>query len=685
MDVAKMESEAKARATKQVANMLQRSNQLEKVEHHKRRISRKKATVEAMLKTAMQSQLDGIRSGLGLFQSTLQELQEIKSNTQDIESFLVIVPDLLEKLNEVRSENLKHSQYAAAMENLKHIFTVPESVEETRAWINDGKLLLSHQKLTDLENSRDDLLYELHKLPNNSPSDQNKLKHYFSEVDKLSEELGKQVSLVLKRTLNIVCKEPTVIVTALRIIEREEAADQFHIQRYKQTGFMPPGRPKSWRAKAFGILENAVQERIEGNQFEERKDNKMWLVRHLEVTRQIVLQDLKIVKSLCIPCFPPSYDIFNKYVMMYHDCLSRHFQEVIENGLEGNEIITVLAWINTYSGPEMLAHPDLGMDPKKIAPVLDNAVIEDLVQKYLSLMEQNYQDWMRKTMDTDVQDWYRETQPETDNEGYYHTVMPVIIFQIIDQHIQVANTVSEELVHRILMLGMKQILQFAEMYRDAIVDFKTRYFEDRNKVKYFTHYMIAVVNNCLHLSELSQTLKTRYWKPGTQDNDMTKQLEAMINTFETLRIETSRYLLEEVFLDLETHFQDLMTKKWMTSSTPIDTICCTIEDYCSDYRHLRLKNFDQVIIEALNKICKSYIAAILQKRNTFKNYEERRFAAEKIFTESDQIKSIFKRINPPTDRVNLRHSIFTNIVKINLELRTRLHWTFYGRSLKFLK
>lgn len=36
--------------------------------------------------------------------------------------------------------------------------------------------------------------------------------------------------------------------------------------------------------------------RIEGNQMEDRTMNKMWLVRHLEVTRQLVLEDLRVVR-----------------------------------------------------------------------------------------------------------------------------------------------------------------------------------------------------------------------------------------------------------------------------------------------------------------------------------------------------------------------------------------------------
>lgn len=135
-----------------------------------------------------------------------------------------------------------------------------------------------------MENSRDDLLYELHKLPNQAPADKIMLKAYFEDVDVLSQLLEKQLRLVLSRTLNTVRKEPTVIVTALRIIEREEKADEFALQRQKQSGFLPPGRPKMWRKKAMEVLEKSVAQRIEGTRVDEKADNKMWLVRYLEVS-----------------------------------------------------------------------------------------------------------------------------------------------------------------------------------------------------------------------------------------------------------------------------------------------------------------------------------------------------------------------------------------------------------------
>ena len=75
------------------------------------------------------------------------------------------------------------------------------------------------------------------------------------------------------------------------------------------------------------VLRRNVQERIEGNQLETRSENKMWLVRHLELIRMITMEDLKIVRSLCQPVFPPSYNILDHYIDLYHEALSTRVQK----------------------------------------------------------------------------------------------------------------------------------------------------------------------------------------------------------------------------------------------------------------------------------------------------------------------------------------------------------------------
>ena len=46
--------------------------------------------------------------------------------------------------------------------------------------------------------------------------------HYFADVERLAENLAKQLWLILHRMTITVRREPAIIVTVIRIIEREE-------------------------------------------------------------------------------------------------------------------------------------------------------------------------------------------------------------------------------------------------------------------------------------------------------------------------------------------------------------------------------------------------------------------------------------------------------------------------------
>lgn len=59
-----------------------------------------------------------------------------------------------------------------------------------------------------------------------------------------------------------------------------------------------------------------------------------------------------------------------------------------------------------------------------------------LIFRYLEFLKQNFEEWMKNTMESDIKDWYRDAQPDADGEGYFHTVVPVIVFQMVDQNVR---------------------------------------------------------------------------------------------------------------------------------------------------------------------------------------------------------------------------------------------------------
>lgn len=251
---------------------------------------------------------------------------------------------------------------------------------------------------------------------------------------------------------------------------------------------------------------------------------------------------------------------------MYHTCLSRHLQELIQNGLEGNEYVSLLGWVlNTYWGQELMGHSELMIEKAKLGPLLTSNVLSSLQSQYLKNMETNYLEWMNNTLTSEKQELFSDTLPEdAKRDGYFVTSAPVIIFQMIDQNLQVTRTISQDLTTQALFLSIEQVLKYGDSYRESIVEFKNKHFEDRSKMPLFTQSMITIVNNCLKLMKLGMKLKDQYLQPSSNDQ-LDSKFEALISKFMSLRNEAGKYLLEEAFLDLERHFDEIFTARWVSN------------------------------------------------------------------------------------------------------------------------
>lgn len=146
-----------------------------------------------------------------------------------------------------------------------------------------------------------------------------------------------------------------------------------------------------------------------------------------------------------------------------------------------------------------------------------------------------------------------------------------------------------------------------------------------------------------------------------------------------MRDEAAKFLLEEAFLDLEVHFEDLFTSKWLQSSIPVDVICITlVDDYFQDYNHLRNKNFEYVINEAQNMVYKKYITAMLSKKVTFKTVEEAQQAGAKIIKEANQIRSFFRRVAPEGVNVDWPFEVISMLA----EVRSLYHYSLWVYFIK---
>ena len=108
------------------------------------RTEKKKASIDAMLHSAITKQLEGVKTGLESFKSTHDDIQEVKLNYEEMAVNLKNVPDLVGKLHELQEENKKFTQLKIAMKNLTQIVKIKETVDKTKQAIEDEQFLLVH-------------------------------------------------------------------------------------------------------------------------------------------------------------------------------------------------------------------------------------------------------------------------------------------------------------------------------------------------------------------------------------------------------------------------------------------------------------------------------------------------------------------------------------------------------------
>lgn len=340
-------------------------------------------------------------------------------------------------------------------------------------------------------------------------------------------------------------------------------------------------------------------------------------------------------------------------------------EETIENGLEGNEYVTMLSWVlNTYPGPEMMAHPDLSVDPTLIADLIKPESMVQMEKEYLASMQRNYEDWLSNALEREKAAWMTGAMPEEETaEKFYHTSAPVIIFQMIDQHLQVTNTIHAETTYHALVMSVQQVTNYGEKYRVGVIEFKEAYFRDRSLVPFFTQHIITAMNNGQQMIELGQQMKQLYWPKGRADHY--EEFERMVAKFQDVRKITADVLLDEAFLDLEVHFRELFTTPWLTSKQAVDTICVTLADYFSDYSHLRLVNFEYVLIQAQREVVTRYLRAMLSKKIRLADGGEVEAMVRKVTDEADQLQTLFERVNrTPTTKVDSPIQIIPAMAKL---------------------
>ncbi|NXA73305.1 EX3L1 protein, partial [Thryothorus ludovicianus] len=625
----KAEKLARGAALKWASGVFYRPEKLEGLGHYRRRETQRNSSIQSRLKSTVQSYLEGVNAGLEQLRSAAQEVQSVCQDLGAARWALLDSADHFQGLQQMRELMEEHVQLASVVQVLPQIFSVHEVFSHILQLLHGQHFLEAHVELMMVEQLRDDILSQLHL--RGLSSAQATVLSYFSGLQDLNESLAKQLWDIVGSSLRLVREDPVLFVTAVRIIEREEKIDDTLLL---EATFLPPGRPKGWRQKFYQVL----QDTITGTHFHApcMDAEGPGLAKHLAALQKDIVSELRVVKDLMVQCVPAHYNILSTCTATYHQALTSHLQEILREDLDKQGLFLLLEWaLRVYPSPEMMGHPDLlpEVDVSALDPLMSSELVDQTERRYMMKVKASVFEWMQRTLEVEFKEWFREEEPETDHEGFFQSALPAIVMQMLNENIQVASLITNSLQQKIYNMALEELEAFLGRLREALAQCGKEHQQDRAVPKFYISHLLAVLNNNLALSNSVSSLH-----PDTACREVPTSLQAALDRMQK---KATQLLLEELLLDLQPLCLQLPSRKWLSGSQLVGSMCEVIDKYAKDFSRVRKPVFTLLLAESELLVASQYLRALLQRKMVCKNREERGQLCHRLLQDATQLRELF--------------------------------------------
>uniref|UniRef100_A0A8C0MQ54 Exocyst complex component 3-like protein n=1 Tax=Canis lupus familiaris TaxID=9615 RepID=A0A8C0MQ54_CANLF len=558
---------ARGAALKWASGIFYRPEQLARLSQYRSREVQRTCSLEARIKSVVQSYLEGVKIGVWQLAQASEALQAAREALGQAHGLLQDLAETTQTLKPLREQVAQHKQLQVLSQLLPRLWAVPAAVAHTRTLIDAQQLLEAYACLRELEQLQEETWAPLGglELP------------VFEALGPLAEALGQALAR----------EDPALLVAAVRIAEVD-------------AGYTPSLEltPRDWRQRCL----QALQEGLERTHFGtplllEPGALKGWL----EALRVALPAELATAEALVAPCCPPHYKVVQLWTHTLHHGLRRCLQQLLEGPeLGASDAFTLLHWaLHVYQGPEMMGSLELGPEADVWAPA----------------------------------EWNREQEPGTDSSGFYHSPMPAIVLQILEENIRVTSLVSESLQQRMHAMALSELGTFLRSFSDALIRFSRDHVRGEAMAPHYVPYLLATLN---HQSALSSSVSVL--QPDGVASGALAPVEAALDE---LQRRVCRLVLEALLAELQPLFTALPSRRWLSSPELLDDVCKRTERFCQDFRRVRNPAVQLLLAEAERTVVLQYLRALMQGRLVCRGADERTRAAERLQHDAAQLRELF--------------------------------------------
>lgn len=616
-------------AAQAIGEYLQSPDDLAKVVAFRKKLEKEKASIDARLKTGVKEQLESTRDALRKLLGTRSNIQAVKDEMSTIESLGRNPQNSISKFDEIARVSMAHRNFEQVEEmvnNLTEMHAKLDMLEEMlyadrkNIFGSAHNLLGLHFHLNQLEGFRNQTMHQAKKA---SPSSRLTLARWFERLDKFIEDFDKYFAELSKNILSIVrAGHPEVVVKIVKIAEIEGKEDEkvrtlfrwkgsaltlgqaIAIRLVKKAAKMDAASKyrslqanarviKHYRSKLTKNISDSIKDSFD-SAMEEARDPIIFI----ESLDDWMLKDLVRIEADVVPCFPPSWDIHSLYIREYHKAINNSLKKIIADKPDPPVLLTMHGWLKGHKKNMK----DLQIPPEWLEPPLLDGNEQVLIEDYLQTIISKLDEWTVNLMNSEKKAFVsRSEAPELDVDGLYGTQGAVIMFQMVNQQVDLAMESGQgSILARVVSESVRVMRDTQQQWTKVVeAEFKKQTEKPEEATEGLGEYCIALANDQVKCADYAEALSARL-EPlvsSKYKDVIVTQLNDAIDGFLDVAKKCTQTLIEIIFNDLKPAIKHLFTQRWYEGI--MTQIIETMRDYMADFQPFLNGSILELLIEDL--------------------------------------------------------------------------------------
>ncbi|RKP00177.1 hypothetical protein CXG81DRAFT_13545 [Caulochytrium protostelioides] len=650
-----------------------------------KRNASERARVEAQLKSVISGQLDGASRGLHDLDTSVTRTRHICTHLQAIASLCSDAQNEIRNYGRIKKISRTHQNFLATKEMVEQFRQLDEQVHRIGTLLEadmahrDGmapNLLFVHYQLQRLEAFRNRVLTKAWRSVNADVWAT--LGRYFHKLDLLQTRFETYLFELAARTVSLLQQGlASVVVRVVHIIEVEERLDEAAAQQPTDDGLLDdatsaiaarlrPRQVKGYRIRYFDGIHETIVSHVE-TIFAEHLGDLEGLLAEVDG----MVENLVTIHDDLIPRFPKRYNIFHYFVLEYHRQIHGILNRLVNDTLETGSILKLLKWVTAYYDN---MQNRIGVGEELLEPPLLDGKEADLIRQYLDLLQIKLREWFTNILTSETQLYLtRAEPPETDGSQIYYVGGSVMVFQMINQQVDVVLSASARMVPDIISECSGIFTTFATHWLGNLHAELQRFLDPRDDRKDrhaaeplapgLPEYVMAVGNDFLRSAEFTEVLSARTTAllQEPHRSQTASLLQEVREGFMKVTRRATTSLVDIVLADLQPAMVQLHTPSWYDHPL-MAMIVSTLDDYCGDFQaHLSEYLFSKLMTELLERMVIKYLESFRNKGAKYRANAGDKIrhdiaAMTQFFAQSKAEKRVVAAVEPLTKIVSIIES-----------------------------